>query len=161
MSNALQAFDLRDPCGYENFKQGVRARIDVTMGNIYQRPLLDLITPPCDRLCLWAYGQRITATAALPAVYPFTINWRLVFGTQKGVDYGAALSVNGATVLIDAQDLRQGLIFQVSGMLCERWILHAETPALTVGSIEYVLDGLYGNSGGPAGLAVVTGDVIG
>lgn len=161
MSNALHAFDLRDPDSYDEFKQGTRARIDVTTGNIYDRALLDLITPPCDKLCLWAYGQRMLDSAALPAAYPYTINWRLIFGTQKGVDYGAALAINGATVLVNALDVRQGLVFQVSGMLCERWILHAELPAGVRPAIEYIIDGLYGNCGGPAGLAVVTGDLIG
>jgi hypothetical protein len=165
MSNALHAFDLRNPESYNEFKQGVRARIDVTMGDIYQRPLLDLITPPCDKINFWAYGQRMVDSAAVPAIYPYTINWRLIFGTQKGIDYGAALAVNGATVLISGQDIRQGLIFQVSGMLCDRWIIHAELPAPPPGTvfppIEFILDGLYGNCGGPAGLAVTTGDLIG
>jgi hypothetical protein len=102
MSNALHAFDLRDPAAYDELKQGVQIRVDATTGDIYQRPMLDLITPPCDKISLWAYGQRMIDSTVAPIVYPFTINWRLVFGTMKGIDYGAAMAVNGATVLVNS-----------------------------------------------------------
>ena len=94
------------------------------------------------------------------ATYPITLQWKLCTGVECALDYDSPV-FEGVTILTDKDDLRQGKLVEVAGLLASRWALYAKIVTADAPAFRMNLSGLVALRGCGSNIEVSTGSVIG